>query len=235
MIVSRRDLQEIASDVLGDYDRLAHRGATSRIDPHTLAEKVLGLSIFHRKLSQDGDTLGLTSMTPVEINIWNGDLKEPFLLDGHSILIDSGLLYGNGRYNYTVAHEVGHQIMYMTFPYEYDPLVLHRLTSIHLRQSETEHRITNWEEWYADTLASFLLMPEQLVLNCLKMFSLPRHIRSLNDPYPYNQHYNFSQMAKHLGVSRQALSIRLRQMGILDKPYIQKAYLRPIDINAEEM
>ena len=235
MIVSRRDLQEIASDVLRDYDRLVHRGATSQISPHALAKNVLGLSVFHRKLSQDGDTLGLTSMTPMEVNVWDGNIKEPFFLDGHSILIDSSLFYGSGRYNFTVAHEVGHQIMYATYPYEYDPLVLRRLTSMHFRQSETVHQVTDWEEWYADTLASFLLMPEQLVLNCLKKFSLPRHIRSLNDPFPYNQHYNFCQMARHLGVSRQALAIRLQQMGVLEKPYIQKAYLRPIDINAEEM
>lgn len=237
MILSRRDLQGIAADVLRDYDRETHRTATARIDPTAVAEKTLGLNISHKHLSLDGLTLGMTSMMSLDVSVWEGTSRERFHLDGRTILIDSDLFreeYGSGRYNYTVAHEVGHQIMYMTFPYEYDPLVLRRLTTAHLRRTENGYRVTDWNEWYADTLASYILMPDQLVWDCLERFSLPKHIRSLNDPYPYNQQYRFSQMAKHMGVSKHALSIRLQQMGVLLNPYTQRTYTRPIDIDVEE-
>ena len=237
MILSRQDLQGIAADVLRDYDRVTHRTATASIDPSAIAEKVLGLTIAHKRLSMDGLTLGMTSMMPLDISVWEGTSKERFHLDGRTILIDSDLVrdeYGSGRYNFTLAHEVGHQIMYMTFPYEYDPLVLRRLTTVHLRRTESGYRVTDWNEWYADTLASLILMPDQLVWDCLEYFSLPKRIRSLNDPYPYNQQYRFSQMSKHMGVSKQALSIRLQQMGVLLNPYNQRTYKRPIDIDVEE-
>ena len=68
MILSRRDLQGIAADVLRDYDRETHRTATARIDPAIVAEKILGLTIAHKHLSMDGLTLGMTSMMPVDVS-----------------------------------------------------------------------------------------------------------------------------------------------------------------------
>ena len=136
MILSRNDLQVIACDVLRDYSSKVRLSATSRIDPTDVARRSFGLKIAHRKLSQDGNTLGMTSMSPVEVSVWNGKVKEMYYLDGHDILIDSILFqesYQSGRYNYTVAHELGHQIMYTLFPYEYDPIALRRLTAVQLR------------------------------------------------------------------------------------------------------
>lgn len=236
MILFRNNLEDIAADALRDYYRVIRPSDTSRIDPQALSERVLGISIVHQKLSLNGDILGMTAPFPMDVKVWRGEETSLFTLDGRSIIIDSDLYLseaGNSRYNYTLAHEIGHQLLFMTYPQEYGPLVLRRTTKAHYRKCENGQKITDWEEWYANTLASLILMPKVLVMKCLGEFNLPPHIHNLNDPYPTGQYRKFCQMAKHLGVSRQALAIRLQQLEVLEEPLQQRPFIRPVDITVE--
>jgi Zn-dependent peptidase ImmA (M78 family) len=78
----------------------------------------------------------------------------------------------------------------------------------------------DWGEWQADTIASGLLMPRQLILESLPRFGLGERIDMLNRLYRPIEYKRFCELADYLGVSKQALSIRLKQLNLLGKDYL---------------
>jgi len=80
-------------------------------------------------------------------------------------------------------------------------------------------QITNWEEWQANTLASELILPRECVERSLFLFGFDERIHMLNRIYAPTQYERFKDMAIFLGVSKKALAIRLKQLGLLENDY----------------
>lgn len=84
---------------------------------------------------------------------------------------------GPGRFRFSIAHELGHYFL------GHKPL-----TRINEERSPQQER-------QADAFAAELLLPEQYLLDDLKIYTLP-------------------QLAARYRVSRQALDIRLKELGL---------------------
>ena len=121
-----------------------------------------------------------------------------------------------------MMHEVAHLIFKMLFPQDYG--VKHRTTPLryHLATEQTNGRITNWEEWQADVLASFLLLPRELVLRTMIGAGFSSGIWLLNRKFAQQEYVRFKGMSERLGVSNQALAIRMKQMGLIEREYLKK-------------
>ena len=66
---------------------------------------------------------------------------------------------------------------------------------------------------------------QDLVRQALLLFGLPEGgIPMLNRVYCPTVYERFADMATFLGVSKKALSIRLRQLGLLEKDYLDNPY-----------
>lgn len=129
-----------------------------------------------------------------------------------------------GRCNFTIAHEASHQIFKMLYPREYGADPRQPKVHFYLANSEVKKPIENWEEWQANTLGAAILMQEDLVKQALVFFGLPDGIKMLNRVYSPTVYEQFSCVAEFLGVSKKALSIRLRQFGLLEKDYLDNPY-----------
>ena len=214
--------EELAEEALEKY--FAHPGAPrDRVDPWVLGREVLGCRIEYRRLSPEGDLLGLTSAGPLWVRVWDraGAWAR---LDGRTILLDGSLASpweSPGRRNFTLAHEIAHLLLCRAVPGAAEKPLCCRPSP------------EGWEERRADALASALLLPEGLVLRGLRQSSLPPIIRVLNpwlDPEGWRR---FSALAGDLGVSRQALALRLRRLGRLRREY--RPFPRDkLDITMEE-
>ena len=161
-----------------------------RVDPELMAEKLRGLRVVDRRLS--GSILGITAPESVGVPVLEGGGKAWFFLDGNTILLDAGLLSpwaSKGRRRFTLMHEIGHRLL----------------------QGAPSART----EGLADRLASALLMPRRLVeRNLLACAWLPGPIPDRRlDPARWQA---FETLAETMGVSRQALAIRLEQLGLTD-------------------
>ena len=55
------------------------------------------------------------------------------------------------------------------------------------------------------------------------MFGLGEHIDVLNSIYRQETFYKFRLLAEYLGVSQQALAIRMKYLKLLDKEYLNHA------------
>lgn len=182
-------LELLANEIYRAYAALPEADGV-RVDPELLAEKLLGLKVVYRRLSRDGSILGITAPESVGVPVLEQGRRSWFFLDGQTILLEERLLdprASQGRRRFTLMHEVSH-----------------RLLGAALERSEGR----------ADHLASALLMPQALLkrnLSRLGWQAGPLPDRRL-DPERWRV---FAALAETMGVSRQALGIRMEQLGLL--------------------
>ena len=146
-----------------------------------------------------------------------------YYLDGRTLLIETDLKDDPaqyGRYHFTMAHETAHQILADLYPT--DRLFQNRIVCY--RGGSPQSPIHDWSEWQADNLASALLLPMEIVHRALHRFDLEQGIGILNKVYRPKEYGRFCEMAEFLGVSKQAMAIRLKRLGLLKKDYLQNPY-----------
>ncbi len=219
--LSYYDLDSIASRVFQAYRKLPEVQAAGQllyIDPHLLLKTLLGLTIEFRHLSSDGTTLGITAYDEVGVEICDED-EDLFIFDGKTVLIERDLLAEEqtGRRNFTIVHEACHHILKMLFPKDYTEganarrILCYRDT----RGSRTR------EEWQVDRLASSILMPRELVEQAMILAEQNCRIDMLNAVWRRKEYERFCSMCSLLGVSKQALSIRMQRLSLLGEEHLR--------------
>ena len=226
--LSRQDIEIIAQRVVSAYKRLpSHNGReVNMVQPNLLVCSLLGLSVDHHTLSRSGAILGLTSCGPVSVPIFDDPTVPKYYdLDGRTLLIDSGLLAegsNKGRYNFTLVHEACHQIYRMLFPRAYMVSIVRR--KVHYCTTHASFGAGDWEEWRTNTLASAILMPADMVLSNMDAFGLGNSLKMRNKGFAPTEYRKFEQMADYMGVSKQALAVRLKRLSLLNFDYLEDPY-----------
>lgn len=115
---SRNDLERIGKKVTVAYmrSREVSEDDVYQVDPEQVAQDLFHLSLAHFHLSSDRTVLGMTSSDEYWVEVFDEHMESKFCcLDGKTILIEQDLLSETvplGRYNFTVMHEVAHQILF---------------------------------------------------------------------------------------------------------------------------
>ena len=68
-------------------------------------------------------------------------------------------------------------------------------------------------------------MPLGLVKNNMRAFGFGDGLRLLNRIFAPDEYDRFCKMANHMGVSKQALAIRLKQLGLLERDCLQDPFV----------
>ena len=82
-------------------------------------------------------------------------------------------------------------------------------------------------------LTAYLLLPRELIDRYMDELGLGRQIKLLNKVFAPKEYALFSEMAKRLGVSKTALSIRLDNLGMIGRNDFSDSYA-PIHIYADD-
>ena len=223
--LSRADLSRIAGKYIDQYyTRFGiSKDAPEPIDPERLASAVLGLNVKMLPLCSDGSVLGLTVFQRCGFTVTLGDgtkLVEVFM--PKDVVIDSALAADSctGCRNFTIAHEAAHHILADLFPNDYGKAVKCRG---HIAYRERNGQ-PSWEEWQANTLGAAILLPENLIKQGMYLFSLGEKIECLNKIYFPGVYKRFDALADFLGCSKKALAIRMKQLGLLKKEYLDNPF-----------
>lgn len=220
LYLSRTDIETIAQDIAAQYKsaQIPQKHLCYSVDPEALAG-VLGLTVDYQILSRDGTILGATSPSETYISILDSNKVEMlYYLDGRTVLVEKRLTQNPrliGRRNFTIAHEIAHQILYREYPDSYG--IDCRTLCDYRRSSKTHSKITDWHEWQADTLGAAILLPEDAVKDAMFYFGLGERMTVLNKKYSPNRYESFCQMADFLGASKATLSFRMEQLGLLER------------------
>lgn len=222
------DIESIAKRVVTGYKKLPVLAGQqiNMVQPELLVQDLLGLSVQYHVLSPNGRILGLTACGEVGVLIYDDPLHPDFFyLNGKTVLIDRNLAENSdsiGRFHFTLTHEGCHQIYRMLFPKEYNSWMARR--QVHYCKSSPNSDDNYWEEWRTNILTSSILMPEDMVRRNLITFGLGEKIRMLNRVFAHDEYERFSRMASYMGVSKTALAIRLKRLGILSNDYLKNPY-----------
>lgn len=106
-------------------------------------------------------------------------------------------------------------------------------SSAALRMNAAPYPITDWVEWQTNVLTAYLLLPRELIDRYMDELGLGRQIKLLNKVFAPKEYALFSEMAKRLGVSKTALSIRLDNLGMIGRNDFSNPYA-PIHIYADD-
>lgn len=216
--LSKDDIEEIAAKVICQYkvQYVPERCMCYTVDVTVLAE-MLGLKIEYVNITRDGSILGQTSSGRVWTEIYDDNKNKLFIeLDGSTILVDKRLLSSAkivGRKNFTIAHEIAHQIINRLYPEMYD--TQNRIFCDYRRYTKPKKEIVDWREWQADALAAALLLPLDVLQDSMFVFGLGEKMKMLSRKYSSANFSLFCDMADYLQVSRTALSYRMEQFGLL--------------------
>lgn len=225
-VLSRKAIEEIATDILTEYRKLPEIQGRElyNIDTDILLTRVLGLNIEYAHLSPDESVLGLTSFDEISVLVYDDSDTEYLLcLDGKTVAVEKELLSDirkRGRCNFTKAHEGAHQAFKMIFPKDYGVVTTSDPLHFYKKNTDNLKPIQDWEEWQANTLASALLLPNDLVKKGMFYFGLGDKISFVNRYYNQDIYNRFSMLADYLGVSKKALAIRMKYLGLLGREYL---------------
>lgn len=228
--LSRADIEKMADGIILRYKQafVPERHLCYKVDPSALAF-LYGFEIDYQNLSKDGSILGVTSSGTIMTTVLDDGMKEMFyLLDGRTILVEKRLLCSPknvGRRNFTIAHELAHQIINRAYPEIYGSQS--RTFCDYRRSTCPRSTSKDWYEWQADALAAAILLPPDAVSDAMFMCGLDERMKVLSRKYSQNNYEHFCDMANLLQVSRTTLAYRMEQLGLLERNLlIQEAQAR---------
>ena len=194
---SNETLEAIARKIINSYDpSLLH--TPSYIPVETIMEKAYGLTLEFQYIRKNGRILGETVFEDAQIPIYDRMSGEGYkLIDvkAGTVIIDASLTNqrSTGRFRYTCAHELAHWVIDKNYFME---LGLTAAMTKAVRSSESDIDV----ERQADRLACRILMPKNMIKRA----------------FHANRNNNATEtLADLFGVSRQAMKIRLEELGLL--------------------
>ena len=242
MILSLKQIEEIAAAVTKDFnkfffgdgfDKDTRFAQCTPIDQ--FAKDYLGLSVSFAKLSADGSICGLTAYADTECEIEERGIKRTITLRQNQVLLDESFIQPGkvkqlcGKRRFTLAHECAHQILYQ---YESDEVKAACRKKYAARSSYSMRDLKtreDWNEWQANALGAAILMPQKEMDLAMWYFATGRKLINYEGRFVYLDRIALAMVCSHLGVSKSAAIIRLRQLGHLeDRPYLE--YHDPLEV-----
>lgn len=218
---SKNQLEEKAEDLLREFD--AERLVKVKpIDVYAVIEKCLGVPYDWKYLTPDQSILGMTAFKSGYAWVWpkpyyeEGMLPSKAYFEAGTIVIDSTLTESDNRgsENFTVMHEVFHQVLHKRIFAHSNPDYTHTTTRDALYRKRKPMTPLERCEFQANTCAAVFLMPRDLVTKTLAdLWNKPKMLKVSN---PFHESV-INEMAKRFSVSRTAMKYRLLSLGLAEE------------------
>ena len=198
--------------------------------------RFLGLRLEYIRLSDDGNTLGMTTYSDTRIKLRRYLRSEIINVPKNTVLIDERLMEPQqlfepdkeiGHRRFTIAHECAHQMLYRMESKnrrgEMDCRYSTRTYSLRELKS-----LDDWCEWQANVLAAALIIPKKYVDLLLGNRRLTLYGKRLNRP----DRLLLCNICNKLKVSHTAMSLRLQQLGYMSILPLD-AFYDPTDVECD--
>lgn len=220
-VYSTKQLEDKATELLLQFDK-ERLNKIKPIDVYAVIEKCLGVPYDWKYLTPDQSVLGATVFSDGYFWAWpegryyEGLMPYQVSVAKGTILIDSTLTEGNnrGRENFTVMHEVFHQVLHTKYFRHEGKNYMHqtytRTIDGNLKSCSDALRAI---EYQANTCAAAFLMPADLVKteyeNRYKNAGFSKH----NRDFMWNL---IKELSVDFSVSKQAMSYRLQNLSLIN-------------------
>jgi hypothetical protein len=220
MKLSYNDIERIAEAELKSFTGGLTRSAwaVKPIPIEEFAVNHLGLRLVYTRLSNNGESLGITTYADTDIELNRYCRKEKIHVLKDTILLDECLQDSQdwqhterGRKRFTIAHECAHHIIHRKEPEHRQTELQQKYCSRSFSVGEMKS-LDDWSEWQANALAAALLMPKKYISLLLRGRRITYFGKRLNHP----DKFIFDDMCYRFGVSKTALTLRLKQLDCID-------------------
>jgi hypothetical protein len=241
MILSHKQIEEIAAAVTHDFNEFffgkeADDVRFARATPiDQLAKDYLGLNVSFARLSSDGSICGLTAYADTEYIVEEMRIRRTIPLKRNQVLLDETFIKPGqvrqlcGKRRFTLAHECAHQILFQMESDEVKECFEQKYaarTAYSLRDLKTRE---DWNEWQANVLGAAILMPQKEMDLAMWYFAGGRTLMNYEGRFSYKDRFALNLICGHLGVSKTAAIIRLRDLGYIeDRPYLE--FRNPVEV-----
>lgn len=217
---SPSQLEAKAEELLKNFDK-ERLVKTKPIDVYAVIENCLDVPYDWKYLTPDQSVLGMTAFNAGYIWVWDKpyykDGMKPYqlMLEKGTIVIDSTLTEGNnrGRENFTVMHEVFHQVLHKQCFRREPPDYIHETTNVAVNGKKKLVTTLDKIEYQANTCAAAFLMPRDLITSVFKqMYSGSERMYSIQ---PLAKRI-ISDMAEEFNVSNTAMKYRLQNLSLIE-------------------
>ena len=218
---SVKQLEGKATELLLEFDEERIR-KTKPIDVYAVIEKCLDVPYDWKYLTPNQSVLGATAFSDGYFWAWPErkyyDGLMPFMVDVKkgTILIEASLTEDDnrGRENFTVMHEIFHQVLHKKCFRDEGQNYMHQTYSRtidgNMRCASKALKII---EWQANTCAASFLMPAELTRKEYQERYKSAGFKKYNHGFMWGL---IKDMAKDFSVSKQAMSYRLQNLGLIN-------------------
>ncbi|SEB01728.1 protein of unknown function [Pseudobutyrivibrio sp. ACV-2] len=219
---SLEELENKAIELIRKFDE-ERLYKTKPIDVYAVIEKCLGVPYDWKYLTPDQSILGVTAFSDGYLYVWpesryyEGLLPYKVYVEKGTILIDETLTEkeNRGRENFTVMHEIFHNVLHKECFIAEDSTIMHPTYSRTIDgKIKTSSGVWKTIEWQANVCAASFLMPADLVrAEYEERYSQAKFARHNRD-YMWKLIKN---MSSDFNVSKQAMSYRLQNLGLINE------------------
>lgn len=224
MILSRRDLDWIADNIIEDFQQDTKQ-QFQRTDIDRLAEQYLRLSVSYTRLSKEGNLLGLTAYDATDVKVYGEDQIARIHIERDTVLLEKNFLVPYltekekqkraKQRRFTLAHECAHQILFRMEPDAVKNSLRSQYSQRRLYDCQDLKAKEDWNEWQANTLGAALLMPKSTVEQYFEAYQQGLPLVSYGGKYAKREHLAMAHLMGIFDVSRSVLEIRLKALGYL--------------------
>lgn len=217
--ISYEELEELGETIVKDYIKKTKRYDTHCVDIEGLVTDYLGLSVVYETIAEDDpNKIAFLSNGKRPLTINRNGHKTTVVFPKNTVVIDKVLLAENesSRRRFTIGHEGAHCIIAKQNPMqdvgcfhnEFDPKRQYTL--------EEQKELLSFSESQADRLSSVFLMPRFILQKVMKQHQCENGLPVYGwNVFAPDDKIKLRKMADCMGVSHQALVIRLRTLGLL--------------------
>ena len=210
--ISRTEADELCDELIRQFVGGDTKEATA-VDIDSFVATFLKCPILYENYAEgDPDKIGFTSDGVCPLRVSDGGVVEQRVYPKYTVVLEKCLLRPGeeARRRFTLAHEAGHIIASQLDPHA--NVCFHRdIDAERLYTAEELRQRMSLREWQTNMLAGCLLMPRFIVKNALIQYNNGRKLPVCGTSvFRPREKEILGQMTRRLGVSRTALTIRLR-------------------------
>lgn len=235
-VLSREEIESIAEIILKDYNPELLKDPKA-LDVDHLLECYAGLEVDYKDLTHNKSILGMIVFDGGYVPVYDkeNNVAKRLTVEEGTVLIDNSLLENNQikRGRFTVCHEIAHYFLHKDkyqvdknqldlfnlMPKEEAAIIKCRTGDIESTGRKELITANDWMEWQADSLASALLMPEDVFITVFDNYTQILNLESRYDEmrlYANTDVYAegvLKHVANVFNVSLTAAKIRLKNLG----------------------
>lgn len=217
--ISYGELEELGETIACAYIDKTRRYNTHCVDIEGLVTEYLGLTVVYETIAEaDPNKIAYLSNGKRPLWVNRDGKKEKVVFPKNTAVLDKVLLQEreSSRRRFALAHEGAHSVIAKQNPMqdvgcfhnEFDPERIYTM--------EEQRELMSFSEMQADRLASVLLMPRFILQKVMKKYKCEKGLPVYGwNVFAPKDKVKLRNIADCMGVSYQALVIRLKTLGLL--------------------